>query len=74
MPSPPPSETSGDTKTDDAESAHKVSKQTSPLLKSLESSWSLLAQGDARPGRSTCTSVTVLAGDGHAVILDARSI
>jgi DNA polymerase-1 len=65
---------SGDTKTDDNESAHEVSEQTSPLLKSLEPSWSLLAQGDARPGRSTCTSVTVLAGDGHAVILDARSL
>ncbi|MCI1635867.1 DNA polymerase I [Bifidobacterium sp.] len=50
------------------------SSTSARLLESIQHSWSLLANGDARPGRAGCTSVALLAEDGHAVLLNAADL
>jgi DNA polymerase-1 len=62
------------TVSDTAPMTDASARGSTSLSDAVEASWSLYAAGDARPGRSSCSSVSLLAADGHAVLISAHEL
>ncbi|MCI1660414.1 DNA polymerase I [Bifidobacterium psychraerophilum] len=48
-------------------------QQSGHCADDVAQSWILSAEGDDRPGRASCASLTFMSADGHAVILEASA-